>query len=561
MLTELLIGAFILSVIGTYVLEKNGYFPDYVSTEGPLLLFHSRKGLSLVDKMARQRSVWRVIATMGIVVSFVGMILGSLGLGASAVSILLQPESASTTQPSNFLAIPGVNDFLPLSEAIEIFLALLIGVVLHEGGHAVLCRVEDIDIDSTGVAFVSILPMGAFVEPNEESKDNASHFGRARMAAAGIVQNLALTVICLVLLLLLVSTMITPTAGVPVGSTYDGTAAQDANLEGEVIVSVDGTQVESSEEFFTYLDEANSDSVTVTTASGEEATLERAVLPVVVNNDIVTSGVQMTAVDGQQVNTVADVRSVAEQTTAISTLTTPDGQIEMPLGAQVRLETGEVVYITEFAGERVTSGEELQTLRDGVSSDSSVTYYSQTEDGYEQTTTTLQSESIEFVWAGVSGVQFSETGVIEYPAETYLGILQFSDSVVDEIGFGATFALFFFLPFLSLIPLEGFAFNFGGFTPNIEPFFTTTGPDGVVLFTATFLFWSVWLNLNLAIFNSLPIWMLDGQHILRDTIRGVEERNEWLGRSLRVVEYGVPALALLAFLVVVLAPFLVQYIT
>lgn len=561
MLTEIAIGLFLLSVIATRYLHSKEKLPSYMSMEGPLLLFHSQRGLSLVERFANHKRPWQYIATLGVVVTFVGMVFGSLGLGVSATSVLLQPETTTTTQPSNYLAIPGVNDYLPLSETIEIVLALLIGVVLHEGGHAVLCRVENIDIDSTGFAFISILPMGAFVEPNEESKDRASHFARARMAAAGIVQNLFLTVVSLVLLIAVASFLIVPSAGVPVGATYDNSVADDVGLAGERIVSVDGQEVADTSEFNRYLADTTQQSLTVTTADGDTKTIERNLLITSITNTLVESGEQITQVNGNEVYTVSQLRSAAIQSDTLDTVETTNGTQTLPLGAQAELSDDAVVYVTAVNGVQIGSGQVLQDKLQTQSPEIELTYWSETETGFEKTTTIVNTNEVTQVWDGVSGIEFSETGIITYPSSSYLGVLQFSDSVVNELGYGGTLVLLFLFPFLSLMPFTGYTFNFGGFTPMLENFYTVThGPEWVVFFVATTLFWSVWLNLNLAFFNSLPIWMLDGHHILRDTLHGIEERYLYPG-AFRVIQYMVPLLALVSLLVIILAPVIVGVLT
>lgn len=561
MLTEIAIGLFLLSVIATRYLHSNDKLPPYMSMEGPLLLFHSQRGLSLVERFATHKRPWQYIATLGVVVTFVGMVFGLLGLGVSASSVLLQPETTTTTQPSNYLAIPGVNDYLPLSETIEIVLALLIGVVLHEGGHAILCRVENIDIDSTGFAFISILPMGAFVEPNEESKDRASHFARARMASAGIVQNLALTVVSLVLLIAVASFLIVPSAGVPVGATYDNTVASANDLTGDRIVSVEGQEIADTTAFNTYLAETTQKSLTVTTADGETKTIERTLLITSITNTLFESGVQFNQVNGNEVYTVNELRSAAIQSETLDTVETTDGTKTVPLGAQTQLNGDEVVYVTAVNGVQIGDGQVLQDKLQTQSPEIELTYWSETESGFEKTTEIVNTNEVTQVWNGVSGIEFSETGLITYPSNSYLSILQFSETTVSEIGYGGAFLLLFLLPFLSLIPLGGYTFNFGGFTPMLENFYTVThGPEGVVFFIATTLFWSVWLNLNLALFNSLPIWMLDGHHILRDTLHGIEERYLYSG-AFRVIQYMIPLLALISLLIIVLAPVIVGVLT
>ncbi len=196
LLTWVLIGLLLywIAVIG---LRNGGYLPEYIGTQGPILTFHTKRGRVLLDRLARPKRFWRAWSNFGVGIALVVMISMFAVLIRVAVIALSSPQSASSParQPHNVLVIPGVNDFLPLSATPGIVFGLLVGLVVHEGGHGLLCRVEDIDIDSMGVAMLAFLPIGAFVEPDQESSKSASRGGQTRMFAAGVTNNFAITLL------------------------------------------------------------------------------------------------------------------------------------------------------------------------------------------------------------------------------------------------------------------------------------------------------------------------------------------------------------------------------
>lgn len=538
-----------------YILYNKGYLPSYLSYDGPFMLVHSRLGFQYVEKAAKYKRFWRTLSWGGVLFTLGGMIVGFLGLFSSAASVLLYPDTTQTTNPQNYLAIPGVNDFLPLSVGVEILIGLVVGAVLHEAGHAVLCRVEDIELESTGLVFLSILPMGAFVEPDEESKNKASRLGRVRMAAAGILQNLFLTIISIVLVVLITSTLIMPAAGAAVENVYSDSPADQSELEsGSLIVSVNGEDIESNSDFQSYLNSNTDKELTVTTKEGETATISRSVFITGIQNEFLSVGTTISSVNGETISTESQLYEQAREGGPIMSLTVDGESRSVPAGVQVQLNDGTLAYVTSIGDNRVVTAEEYRRMSDDSATD--MTYY--TVAGGEFTEHSGSSSQVERVHTGIAGIITTDTGITYYPVEQYLGALQFDGEVVGELGMLGVLLLWFILPLASLIP--GFASNFPGFAPEVNQFFTVAGGyEGVVFFTATTFFWMAWMNFNLAFFNALPIWMLDGHHILRDLLRELDDRlDNQFTKVIRSVEYGLPLLALLSLLVIVAAPVIVE---
>jgi len=122
-----------------------------------------------------------------------------------------------------------VNDFLPLSVAPEIVTGLALGLVVHEGGHGLMCRVEDIDVESVGLAFLTVVPVGAFVEPDEEDLRLADRGAQLRMYTAGVTNNFAIALVALILLFGPVMGAFAVVDGAPVGGgVQQGTPAASA---------------------------------------------------------------------------------------------------------------------------------------------------------------------------------------------------------------------------------------------------------------------------------------------------------------------------------------------
>jgi hypothetical protein len=114
------------------------------------------------------------------IVYFGGMVL------AGVVDLILYGKEEVLDMPAGgtFL-LPGVN--LPLFEGI---IALVVIMLVHEGAHAVLARIGKIPVASSGIVLFGVIPIGAFVEPDEGKLAKADDVRQSRVLIAGCTANL-----------------------------------------------------------------------------------------------------------------------------------------------------------------------------------------------------------------------------------------------------------------------------------------------------------------------------------------------------------------------------------
>ncbi|PSP46297.1 metalloprotease, partial [Halobacteriales archaeon QH_6_66_25] len=332
LLTWVLVGITLYTVIAIG-LQTRGYLPEYAKVSGPLLTIHTQRGRQFLDWLAQPKRFWRAWGNVGVGITVIVMVLSGFIVVASVFAIVAQPEGAAIQNPQNVLVIPGVNDFLPLSAAPEIIFGLLVGLVVHEGGHGLLCRVENIEIDSMGVALFALIPIGAFVEPDADNQREADRGAQTRMFAAGITNNFAITAIALLLLVGPIAASVAVVPGAPVGDTLPGSGAEAAGLgHGDVITAIDGQPVDNESHLEDVVDEVDDATVEVSLRDGDPVTVERRLLIFgavpgvaddIVGQDPLT---RITAVDGTAVNTEAAFdAAVADDSTA--TLETDRGNV------------------------------------------------------------------------------------------------------------------------------------------------------------------------------------------------------------------------------------------
>jgi hypothetical protein len=121
---------------------------------------------------------------------------GIVVLKALATTLFLGTNAISNTASGGDLLLPGVN--LPFFEGI---LALAIVMVVHEGAHAVLTRIAKIPLISSGIVLFGVIPIGAFVEPDEKKLMRADSKKQTRVLVAGPTANLITAAASFILLM------------------------------------------------------------------------------------------------------------------------------------------------------------------------------------------------------------------------------------------------------------------------------------------------------------------------------------------------------------------------
>lgn len=531
---------------GAAALKRRGVLPTSLGVYGPLVTLRTTRGRAFLGRLAAPRRFWRMWGNLGLGVALMVMLFSTLFLGVVAVlTVLNPPESTAATQPQNVLVIPGVNDFLPLSVAPEILTGLAVGLVVHEAGHGILCRVEDIDIESLGLLFLTIIPAGAFVEQDIDSQWRASRGGRGRMLAAGVTNNFAVTIVAFLLLFGPVVGAVSVVPGAAVGGVLGGApeAGGDGLDRGDVVVSVANQSVGSNDELDAVLRSTDAGAVPVETAAGDRVTVDRAVRVIggvrdgpagLAVNDTVT------AVDGQPVSTLA---GLYDAFAASEVVTVTDGA-----GERTTFATGAYVVVSEdgplnrsgaptggltvvsIDGTRTVSmadlTDELAAAEPGATvslagyrDDERVTYNVTLGEGADGSAFLGVFTSA----TGVAGLQFNDLGLQTYPAANYLCGLGGSCAGAADISLDLPGRVWLALqfPVVGVTANPVFPFNFAGFTGATANFYTA---PPFVLLLANLLFWIGWVNLNLGVFNCIPTFALDGGHMLRTAVESVASR-------------------------------------
>ena len=240
-----------------------------------ILMVRTRRLLSILDKLAH----YRIFSALGWV--FIGitivaaaimiwlmlnqdyiLITGSLAfrcaIGAATADQCHAIGTQVGQQPSlqSYLLLPGINPLIPVVYGL---IGIVVAVVVHEGTHGVIARRLKLPVKSTGVLFLLIIPIGAFVEIDEKEIQKARFRDSGRIMAGGPGSNIIVALIALAILLVIVGGLVPAHFnGVYVQTIVTDSPAATLNSQhhlqsGDVIVAVNGTSVNSVEQLSAYL--------------------------------------------------------------------------------------------------------------------------------------------------------------------------------------------------------------------------------------------------------------------------------------------------------------------
>ncbi|MDO5845028.1 MAG: site-2 protease family protein [Methanocorpusculum sp.] len=222
-----------------YWIKRYKILPNVFDFMGPCLMIKTNH-TGIFDKLSRPKKLLIAYANVGIILTVICAVLITIVFILTAyLTMLVHPEP---TAPQNLLLIPGVNEYVPSTFAV--WFAIVFAMVIHECGHGILSRAEKIKVKSTGILAL-VIPIGAFVEPDEEDVENSPLKTKLRMFAAGITNNLFAGVVGVVILILLTG-LIIPGASPYVYGVYNGYSAQEAGIQpGTVIYTLNDVPVYS----------------------------------------------------------------------------------------------------------------------------------------------------------------------------------------------------------------------------------------------------------------------------------------------------------------------------
>ena len=218
---------------------------SHIMFYGPILALKT-ESVAFFDWFRKYSRGLRIYGTIGVfMVIIVSVLMVLMILLSVNLTVALKPEPTAINKPQNLFLIPGLNEFVPSTFAV--WFAFILTLVIHEFGHAILCRVEQIRVKAMGVLFF-VIPIGAFVEPDEEEVNKAASWPKMRMYGAGIMNNLVVGVLCFILMIGMIGWAVPSTEPIVVGFYKDYPAASAEIPVPSIIRTVNGSPVNNTAE-------------------------------------------------------------------------------------------------------------------------------------------------------------------------------------------------------------------------------------------------------------------------------------------------------------------------
>lgn len=227
-----------------------------------MAIWRWRRGRNSMDRwIFSHRKFLEAFGTVGVAVGFiipaivVVAIVGAIFQGQQGAALIL-PTAGGFEYPTS--AILGVPFWFWL---VSIFVVLTV----HEPMHAIFSRLAGVPVKSWGIMTFLVVPLGAFVDPDERKISRLKVMQKLKIFAGGSFGNFLTAGVFLLLIIAAGMTMFQ----LDVVQTTPGTPAGEAGIEG-TLVAVGGSEIRNVGDLSAVLDRTPPGSeVTVITDRGE----------------------------------------------------------------------------------------------------------------------------------------------------------------------------------------------------------------------------------------------------------------------------------------------------
>ncbi len=477
-------------IIIIYVLKVRGTLEKYnITLWGPVLMWRTQRGKGLIDRLAKYKRLWSSYAFLAKIIC-AGAMIAIMALLIWEATLVPSIPASDAPSPQLILGIPGINPIIPIWYGI---LGLLVAIVCHEFGHGILTRVNQMKLKALGVLLL-VVPIGAFVEPDEEELTKTEKKRRTSVYAVGPATNIIIALVCaLIFSSVLVASAVPVRDGPVIVSVAGGSPASQAGLQfGAQIIDVNGSAI--SNDGYSNITAVPGTPVNVTYYYGGEQKETTVIAGLVVTSVIsglpadqagLRSGMIISSINGTEVTSQYGFLSLISQ-----------------------LAIGKTVNITALVYEPTQNKYVVDSSVTDLTPVSKKAYYEKNYPG------TVGPSFHDMAFLGVTSGYFGAgasdpNNIVDQLAHPFKGANSFGGFVQDGLYFIA-------LPFFGLEPIQSpmsELFHPGGVFAGLS--------NGEFWIISNCFYWIFWLNLMVGLTNSLPTFALDGGVLFRDWMDGL----------------------------------------
>jgi Predicted secreted protein containing a PDZ domain len=436
---------------------------------GPMVMVKTKLGTKLMEKWCVYTRFWRFFGALSLVISAILMVT-MIFIMIVGIGNFVNNLSAPGLGVEYALAIPGLNPLLPIWYGI---IGLAVAMIVHELAHGMQTRSNGMRVDSTGL-LIAVVPMGAFVEPNEEDVRKSSRRVKLDLYSAGISVNFITAIITFTLFAGLMLGGISSDHGGN-AAVYSMTGDSPAFGEipnGSIILEIDGEEYIYSEDYSKLYSWNPGDLVEVKylTESGE-------------GTSTIPWGLYI-----ERVTNSSPAEGVLRPGTFIFSIETEDGVVHLMYGQ---------TEFTSFMSD--TRPGETVTITYGVPgeapSSASVVLGSKGDIGFLGVSTTT------------SGMIFrTPDSVLDQARNPFYNANSITSTVTSMLGY--------------------IAGPFNGFSPMPESahWWYDVPLEEIFWIIVMILYWIFWFNIMLGVSNAIPAYPFDGGFIFLGGLNGLLEK-------------------------------------
>ena len=249
--TALLIGFLVIFTILVFINRKK-FKIYYFAKVFYFGMLRTNVGLKTIDRIGSGlRGILTRISPVMIIIGFLGMIIVAVNLIYELFKIF-----AGQTAQSVGLVLPVEGKGIFFVPFIYWILAVIIVMIVHEGGHGIMARSWKIPVRKTGIAFLgAIIPIipAAFVEPDEKKLAKTTTKKQLSVFAAGPFANIIFGFFIYLILIFALNPVTDgfyTNQGVEVIDVTADSPAFFAGLNtGEIVKNINGQKIIHTEDF------------------------------------------------------------------------------------------------------------------------------------------------------------------------------------------------------------------------------------------------------------------------------------------------------------------------